>query len=57
MITVGEKWHYTTLKRECTDDEFNCRIRSLSELFRRITGNNHGDYHCLNCLHSSESLW
>ena len=39
MITDGEKWHYLTIK-------------SLSALFRRITGNNNGDFNCLNCFQS-----
>ena len=37
MIADGEKWHYLAVKR-------------LSALFREITGNNHGDFYCLNCL-------
>ena len=44
MITGSEKWHYTALKSERTDDGFN-RPRSLSRLFRGITGNNHGLLH------------
>ena len=39
MITDGEKWHYLAVKR-------------LSALFRGITGNNHGDFYCLNCFQS-----
>ena len=40
MITDdGKKWHYLALK-------------SISALFRGITTNNHGDFYCLNCLHS-----
>ena len=39
MITDGTKWHYLAVK-------------TLSGLLRRITGNNHGDFYCLNCLHS-----
>ena len=39
MITNGEKWHYLAVKR-------------LSALFREITGNNHGDFYCLNCFQS-----
>ena len=31
MITDGEKWHYLAVK-------------SLSALFRELTGNNHGDF-------------
>ena len=39
MVTDGEKWHCLAIKR-------------LSALFRRITGNNHGDFYCLNCFQS-----
>ena len=39
MITDGEKWHYLAVK-------------SLSALFRKITGNNHEDFYCLNCFQS-----
>ena len=40
MITDdGKKWHYLSVK-------------SISALFRGITSNNHGDFYCLNCLHS-----
>ena len=39
MITDGEKWHYLAVK-------------SLSALFMEITGNNHGDFYCLNCSQS-----
>ena len=39
MITNGEKWHYTAVKR-------------LSGLLRGVTGNNDGDFYCLNCFHS-----
>ena len=39
MITDGEKWHYLAVK-------------CLSALFRRITGNNNGDFYCLNCFQS-----
>ena len=39
MITDGEKWHYTAVKR-------------LSRLLREVTGNNNGDFYCLNCVHS-----
>ena len=39
MITDGEKWHYLAVK-------------SLSALFRGITGNNHRDFYCLNCFQS-----
>ena len=37
MITDGENWHYLT-------------VRSLSALLREVTGNNHGDFYCLNCF-------
>ena len=33
-IADGEKWHYLAVK-------------SLSALFREMTGNNHGDFYCL----------
>ena len=39
MITDGEKWHYLA-------------VRSLSALFRGITGNNNRDFYCLNCFKS-----
>ena len=39
MITDGNKWHYLAVK-------------SLSGPFRGITGNNHGDFYCLNCFQS-----
>ena len=39
MIPDGEEWHYLAVK-------------SLSALFREITGNNHGDFYCLNCFQS-----
>ena len=39
MITDGEKWHYLA-------------VRSLSALFREITGNNHGDFYYLNYFQS-----
>ena len=39
MITDGEKWHYTAVKR-------------LSGLLRGVTGNNNFDFYCLNCFHS-----
>ena len=39
MITDGDKWHYLSVK-------------CLSALFRRITGNNQGDFYCLNCFQS-----
>ena len=39
MITDDKKWHYLAVK-------------SLSAYFREITSNNHGDFYCLNRLHS-----
>ena len=39
MITDGKKWHYLAVK-------------GLSALFREITGNNHGDFYCLNSFQS-----
>ena len=39
MITDGKKWHYTAVKR-------------LSGLLRGVTGNNNGDFYCLNCFHA-----
>ena len=39
MITDGEKWHYLAVK-------------NLSRLLRGVTGNNNGDFYCLNCLHA-----
>ena len=39
MITDGKKWHYLAVK-------------SFSALFKGITGNNHGDFYCLNCFQS-----
>ena len=37
MITDGKKWHYLAVK-------------SLSALFRGITGDNNEDFYCLNCF-------
>ena len=39
MMTDGEKWHYLAIK-------------TLSALFRGITGNNNEDFYCLNCFRS-----
>ena len=39
MITDGIKWNYLAVK-------------SLSALFRGITGNNNADFYCLNCFRS-----
>ena len=52
MITNGSKWHYTALKSEPTEVGFNRPTKSLSKLFKGITSNSHGDFFCLNCLHS-----
>ena len=52
MITAGEKWHYTTLKSEPTEDGFNRLTKIFSILFRGITSNHDGDFYCLNCLDS-----
>ena len=52
MITNGEQWHYIALKCVRTDDGFNRPIRSFFWLFSGITANHHGDFYCLNCLHS-----
>ena len=44
MITDNENnWHYLTIK-------------SLPGLLRSITSTNHGDFHCLNCLHFDRTL-
>ena len=37
LITDGEKWHYLAAKK-------------LFALLRGITGNNNGDFYCLNCF-------
>ena len=39
VINDEGKWHYLTGK-------------TLSTLRRGITSSNHGDFYCLNCLHS-----
>ena len=40
MVTDdGKKWRYLAVK-------------NFSALLRGITSNNHGDFYCLNCLHS-----
>ena len=39
MVTDGKKWHYLAVK-------------SLPALLRGITGNNNGDFYCLNYFHS-----
>ena len=52
MITYGEKWYYTALKNEQTEDGFFRPTKSLSRLFKGITSNHVDDFYCLNCLHS-----
>ena len=42
MITDGEKWHYLAVKR-------------LSALFKGITGNNNGDFYCLQIQYNTEN--
>ena len=37
MITDGGKWHYLV-------------VTNLSALLRGVTGNNNGDFYCLNCF-------
>ena len=39
MIPNGEGWYYLAVKK-------------LSALLREITSKHHGDFYCLNCLHS-----
>ena len=39
-------------KSEPTEDGFNRPTKILSKLFRGITSNNHGNFYCLNYLHS-----
>ena len=39
MITNGKRWHYIAVTR-------------LSGLLRGVTGNNNGDFYCLNCFHA-----
>ena len=61
MITNGEQsneadvWHYITFKSVHADDGFNRPIRGLSRSFRGVTSNNHGNFYCLNCLHSFQT--
>ena len=52
MITDDEKWHYTDLKGEPTEDGFNRPTKSLSRLFRGITANHNEYFYYLNCLYS-----
>ena len=55
MITGGEKWNYTALKNEQTEDGFIRPTKSLSKLFTGIKSSHKGDFYCLNCLHSFSS--
>ena len=52
MITDGEKWHYTALKSEQTEDGLIRPAKSLCRLFKGIASNHKGDYYCLNKLFS-----
>ena len=49
--TEEKKWHYIALKSEKTDDGYKKPIKCLSALYRGITSNHDGDFHCLGCLH------
>ena len=49
---IEKIWHYIALKSELTDTGYKKPISSLSKLYRGITSNNHGYFHCLGCLHS-----
>ena len=40
------------MKSEITDDRYKKPIQTLSGLFRRVTSNHNGDFHCLGSLHS-----
>ena len=44
VITDDEKWHYTSLKSEPTEDGFNRPTKKLSKLFKGISWNNYGDF-------------
>ena len=55
MINDGEKWRYTALKSEQTENGLIRPTKSLSRLFRGIKSNHKGDFYCLNCLHSFRS--
>ena len=41
-----------SMKSEITDDRYKKPIQTLSGLFRRVTSNHNGDFHCLGSLHS-----
>ena len=47
-----EKWHYIALKSELSGNGHKKPTQSLSKLYRGITSNHNGDFHCLRCLHS-----
>ena len=51
----NDQWYYIALKSVPTDDGFNQPIQSLSKLIRGIKSNSHGDFYCLNCLHSFQT--
>ena len=51
----NDQWYYIALKSVSTDDGFNQPIQSLSKLIRGIKSNSHGDFYCLNCLHSFQT--
>ena len=55
MINDSEKWRYTALKSEQTENGLIRPKKSLSRLFRGITSNHKEDFYCLNCLHSFRS--
>ena len=42
MVSKRERWHYLAIKK-------------LSALLRGITSKHHGNFYCLNCLHSFET--
>ena len=46
-----KKRHYVALKSELTSAEYKKPAQSLSAIFRGITSNHNGDFHCLGCLH------
>ena len=47
-----DKWHYLALKSIPTENGYKKPTQSISRLFRGITSNPNGDFHCLGCLHS-----
>ena len=50
MITDGEKWHYTALKSDETDDGLVRPTKGLSRSSKGITSNHKGDFYCMNCF-------